>query len=164
MFGWLVLLFTLLPLAELYLLIRVGEWVGAAPTIGIVLVTGVAGAALARTQGVRVVREIQGAVDQARMPHHELLEGALVLAGGLMLVTPGILTDLAGLSLMIPPVRRLAARGLSAWVRRRVDLRVTRMGGRWPGEGGPDGGGGEEGPARDRTVDAPFERRDDDGP
>jgi len=159
MLGWLFLAFTLGPIVELYLLIKVGEHIGALPTIAIVLVTGAVGAALARSQGLVAFRKVQEAMNEGRMPGRELVQAMLVLAGGLLLVTPGILTDVAGLLLMVPPIRALAARGLTAWLGHRVEMHVQQMGG--PGPGWPPGAGGGEGrgaPARDQTVDVEYRR------
>ncbi|RMG20745.1 MAG: FxsA family protein [Deltaproteobacteria bacterium] len=162
---WLLLAFTLVPLGELYLLLRVGEWLGAGPTLLLVLVTGAAGAALARAQGLKVLREIQDALSAGRLPHRELLEGALVFAGGLMLLTPGVVTDAAGLLVMIPPVRRAAAALLAAWLRRRLVVHtvVGFDGGRAPGEVPPDPRGPGATPARGRTVEVEF-RPEEEGP
>lgn len=99
-------LFALLPLVELALLIRLGAWLGTWPTIGLVLVTGFVGAALARSQGGRVLRAIRAELAAGRMPAQHLLDGLLVLIGGILLLTPGLITDVMGTLLMLPPTRR----------------------------------------------------------
>ncbi len=158
MILWLFLLFTLVPVAELYLLIKVGGLIGALPTIGIVLVTGAAGASLARWQGLAALEEIQAAMSEGRVPGQALLAGVLVLAGGLLLVTPGILTDVTGLLLLVPPVRRGVARLLSGYFRHRIELHVGGF------EVPPGfGGQGDGGPAAGRTVDADFDAGRDPG-
>jgi UPF0716 protein FxsA len=101
----LVLLFTLLPLIELYLLIKVGSHLGAGFTILLVLVTGVGGAYLARQQGWRTWRKMQENLRRGIAPTGDLVDGILILAAGLLLVTPGILTDVIGLGLLFPPIR-----------------------------------------------------------
>ncbi len=105
MLGRLLLLFTLVPLVEMYLLIQVGSRIGAEITIILVVFTGGMGALLARMQGFRVVGEIRERLRQGRLPADELLAGGLIVAGGLLLVTPGFLTDAVGLALLLPIVR-----------------------------------------------------------
>jgi UPF0716 protein FxsA len=158
MIAWLFLLFTVVPVVELYLLIKVGGLIGALPTIAIVLVTGAAGASLARWQGLAALQEIQRAMNEGRVPGQELLAGVLVLAGGLLLVTPGLITDVTGLLLLVPPVRRLVARGLAGYFRHRIEVHVGGFG--VPpgfGPGGEGFGAGEEGAAAGRTVDAEYQ-------
>ena len=118
----LLALFILLPLAELALLIRVGQWIGVGWTIAIVAATGLLGAALARRQGARAWRAIQDEMRAGRMPAGAVLDGLLILVGAIVLLTPGILTDLLGFALLIPPTRRFF-RGV---LRRRVERAVRR--------------------------------------
>ncbi|MDP2480592.1 MAG: FxsA family protein [Candidatus Palauibacterales bacterium] len=120
MLGRLFLLFTLVPLAELWLLLRIGAWVGLLPTLALVVGTGVAGAWLARREGTRCWATVQTELRAGRVPGEEILHAFLVLAAGLLLITPGILTDLTGLALLLRPVRRLAVRSL----RRRLEAGV----------------------------------------
>jgi UPF0716 protein FxsA len=125
---YLFLAFTVVPLLELYLLLSIGRQVGALPTIALVLGTGLLGAWLARREGVRVMRSWQAAVAQGRLPEDGILNGALVLVGGVLLVTPGILTDAVGLLLLVPPTRRWVAARLRRALERRMaagTLRVT---------------------------------------
>jgi len=102
----LFLAFTIIPLIELYILIRVGSYIGAPATIFIVIFTGWLGAWLARREGLRVYGQLQSQLQQGMIPGDPLLEGVLVLASGLMLITPGFMTDTAGLLLLIPAVRK----------------------------------------------------------
>lgn len=128
MAKYLFLAFTVVPLLELYLLISIGQWAGAGPTIGLVLVTGLLGAWLAKREGRRVMRSWRAAVAQGRLPEDGILNGALVLVGGVLLITPGVLTDAVGLLLLIPPTRRWIAAGLRRALARRMEagtLRVT---------------------------------------
>ena len=103
MLGRLFLLFTLVPLAELYLLIAIGGQVGVAPTIGLVALTGILGAWLAKREGRKALASYQEALTQGRMPEDGIVSGLLILVGGVLLIAPGILTDVTGLALMIPP-------------------------------------------------------------
>ena len=98
MFVRLLILFTVVPLIELALLIKLGNLIGLWPTISIVIVTGVLGAALARNQGMRTVGAIRAELAQGRAPTESLLNGLLILVGGVVLLTPGLLTDLLGFS------------------------------------------------------------------
>lgn len=110
MFGRLLLLFLVVPLVELALLIQLGQWMGLLPTIGLVIVTGVAGAALARSQGAGVLFRIRQEMASGRMPVSDMLDGLLIFVAGALLLTPGLLTDLAGLSVLIPGTRRILKR------------------------------------------------------
>ncbi len=109
MFSRLLLLFTLVPLLEIYLLIEVGRAIGPALTIALVLGTGVLGAALARREGWRTMQALQRRLNRGEAPTAELIDGGLILAAGLLLITPGLLTDLAGFTLLLPPGRALVA-------------------------------------------------------
>ncbi|MCY3825196.1 MAG: FxsA family protein [Nitrospinae bacterium] len=101
----LFLLFTLIPIIELMILIDLGTSIGLAPTLGVVILTGALGAWAARTQGFYVVSRIQAEMAAGRLPGAEMVEGAMVLVGGVLLLTPGLLTDAAGFALMAPAVR-----------------------------------------------------------
>lgn len=144
----LILLFTLLPLVELTLLLRIGEWLGAGPTIGLVIATGVAGAWLARKEGGRTWRRVQEELSAGRMPGDELLQALLVFVAGLVLVTPGVLTDAAGLLLLFRPTRELVARRIRANFASRVQLRTVGFPG---GPAGFDAGAGTAAGDGDRT-------------
>jgi len=104
-FGKLLLIFTIVPFVELSLLLQIAERTSAMTTLGIILATGVVGAYFAKEQGRRVVHNIQNELNSGRMPGNELIHGLCVLIGGLLLLTPGILTDLFGFSLLIPATR-----------------------------------------------------------
>ena len=113
MFGRLLLLFVFLPMIELYLLIMLGARIGPMPTIGLIVLTGIIGASLARQQGISTLAKIQSELKEGRAPTKELIEGAMILVGGLVLLTPGILTDLFGFAMMIPSIRRSLANKFS---------------------------------------------------
>jgi UPF0716 protein FxsA len=121
MLGRLLLLFTVVPLLELYLLIEVGSHLGAGVTVVLIALTGGVGALLARMQGFRVLVQIRERLAQGRLPADELLSGGLVLAGGLLLVTPGILTDAVGLALLLPFVRLRVAEWVKDFLRRKIE-------------------------------------------
>ena len=123
MFLRLLLLFTFVPLVELYLLIRIGRVIGVVPTIAIVVVTGTLGAALARRQGLGVLRRLQEDLAGGRLPTDALMDGLLILVAGAMLLTPGLITDAAGFLLLVPAGRKVVRRALSAAFARRLVVR-----------------------------------------
>lgn len=127
MFGRLFLLFTLVPLLELALLIRIGEWLGVVPTVTLVLVTGVVGAGLARREGVRTWGRVQDELAAGRVPGGELLHALMVVVAGAFLVTPGVLTDVAGLGLLVRPLRELVIGRLRRSLERRVEEGTVRV-------------------------------------
>ncbi len=117
MFIRLFLLFTIIPVVELAILIRLGTAIGVFPTIAIVVLTGMAGAYLARTQGFSVLAKIRARMAEGAFPAEELLDGLLVLAAGIVLITPGILTDITGFFLLVPRTRRMAKELISRYIR-----------------------------------------------
>lgn len=125
------LLFIVLPIVELVLLIWIGTQIGFWYTAGIVIATGILGAILAPLQGARAWREITKAYQEGRVPAAELIAGALFLVGAAFLITPGVLTDAAGLLLMLPFVRRWSSRRVLGFFKRRARVpgvgRVTRV-------------------------------------
>lgn len=119
MLGKLILLFTVIPVLELYILIQIGSRIGAFTTIMLVLVTGVTGAFLAKLQGLRVWLTIQNEMAEHRLPGDHLIDAVLILAAGVTLITPGLLTDIAGFLILIPATR--------APIRNFVKAKLTRM-------------------------------------
>ncbi len=107
MFAKLLLLFILVPLAELYLFMTIGANLGFPLTIGIIIITAILGAALAKSQGRQALARFQLALREGRMPHREATDGLIILVAGAFLLTPGFLTDALGFSLLLPPVRAL---------------------------------------------------------
>jgi UPF0716 protein FxsA len=102
----LFLLFTLVPLVELALLFWIAQHTGWAFTLGLVILTGMVGAWLARREGLRCWLEVQRRLAQGELPAEPLLDGLMILVAGAVLITPGVLTDLAGFALLVPPIRR----------------------------------------------------------
>ena len=117
MFGKLFLLFVLVPVAEIYLLVTVGGAIGAFPTVALVILTALAGAHLARMQGMSTMLRIRENLDQGFMPAEELLDGVLIFLAGMVLLTPGFLTDIAGLLILLPATRNL----FKQWLRKKFD-------------------------------------------
>lgn len=102
----LILLFTAIPLVEIYLLVKVGATIGAIPTALLVVGTGVVGAVLARKEGLSVLRRTRKKFRQGQLPTEELTNGAVLLVSGAFLLTPGILTDIIGLIGLVPWFRK----------------------------------------------------------
>ena len=118
----LILLLTLVPLVELLLLVRLTPlWGGFGVTVCVVILTGLLGAALARHEGLRVVRRLREQVQRGELPADALLDGVLIVVAAALLVTPGLLTDAVGFALLIPVTRGSARRRLKAWLRRRIE-------------------------------------------
>jgi len=107
MFFKLFSVFLVIPIIELYLLIKIGGMIGALNTLFIVLITASLGAYLAKSQGFRVLREIREATSRGYMPGNELLHGLFVLIGSFALLTPGFLSDIIGLSMLVPQIREI---------------------------------------------------------
>lgn len=117
MLGRLALLFILVPLLELYLLIRSGMWLGSGwAVIGLVLITGIGGAALAKAQGLGILQRMRQSLTDGRVPAEGVIDGVFVLVGGLLLLMPGFLTDITGIVLLIP----ISRRWLKEWLRRKL--------------------------------------------
>ncbi len=131
----LLALFTIVPAIELWLLLQVGVRIGPTNTLLFVLGTGLLGAWLARTEGLGVLRQLVEDLQQGVSPGPRIAEGALVLVGALLLVTPGVLTDLTGILILLPPIRRFLAPRLVLWVARNVVVATT--GTRRPGQPPP---------------------------
>ena len=122
MFAKLLALFTVIPLIELYLLIKIGGEIGALATVAIVIGTGIAGATLARQQGARVWFQMQQEMEAGRFPADRLIDGLLLLVAGALLITPGLLTDFFGLTVLIPMTRK----PIREWVKHRLSRMMER--------------------------------------
>jgi len=116
----LFLLFSVVPVIEIYLLIRVGRLVGPLPTVALLLAISMAGAWLVRHQGFQIMRRISDELAAGRLPAAQLLDGALVLAGGILLLPPGFFTDFVGLFFLIPITRAALKRYLGLWIQRKL--------------------------------------------
>lgn len=163
--GLLFLAFLLMPLLELWVILQVGGAIGGWWTVLLLLADSVAGAVIVRREGRRAWSAFREALGAGRWPADEVAQGALVLVGGALLLTPGFVTDVMGLAFVLPPTRALLARG----IRRRVKqgaIQVIGFGGPGAGpSGGPsDGASGPSGPSgRPRVGDRPGTSRGDDG-
>ena len=115
----LFLAFTIIPIIEIYLLIEIGSMFGALTAVILVILTGFLGAFLARMQGLQTFFRIQESLREGRMPSGELLDALLIVIAGLVLLTPGFLTDSAGFLLLIPVTRN----SIKYWLRHQIELR-----------------------------------------
>jgi len=135
--------FIVVPLGELWAILAVGDAIGVVPTILILLVDSVLGGLLLRAQGRGAWRRFVEALRSGRVPSRELADGLLIVVGGALLLTPGFLTDVAGLALLIPPTRALARRGLERGIARRLSAGMAGA-----GSDGPEPRGGSRPPRR----------------
>ena len=120
----LLLLFIGLPILELYVIITVGSAIGVLPTIALLIADSFLGAALMRSQGRAAWRRFNAAIAEGRVPGREVVDGALVIFGGALLLTPGFVTDIFGMIFLLPPTRAIARRILLASFGRRITLFV----------------------------------------
>lgn len=139
----LFVLFIVIPIVELAVIIQVGQLVGVGWTLVALIAMSLIGAALVKAEGLRAWRRVREALAESRMPAEEVIDGALVLLGGALMLTPGFLTDGVGLLLVVPPSRALLNRGIRGRVRGAFGLPHRR--------GGPPGP--SRGPTDDAVVD-----------
>jgi len=131
----LLVLFIVVPLVELYAIIQVGQAIGALPTIGLLLLDSIVGAVLLRSQGRAAWRRFQAALSSGRPPAREVADGALIILGGALLLTPGFVTDIFGLLLLIPPTRAVVRRVLARNAQHRIVVGFAQNA---PGPGGAE--------------------------
>ena len=118
MFGRLLALFLIVPVVELALLIQLGGLIGFWPTIGIIILTGITGTYLAKREGLSVWRAFNDRLRQGQLPGRELLDGVIILVAGALLITPGVLSDIAGLIGLVPVTRSVLRRYLNARIQK----------------------------------------------
>lgn len=120
MFLRLFLVFTIVPIIEIWILIKIGRVIGPLPTVAILLAISLAGAWLAKSQGFRIIVAIRDELAAGHLPAAHFLDGALVLAGGILLLSPGFFTDFIGIFFLIPATRELLKRWLRNWLEHRL--------------------------------------------
>ncbi len=116
MIGFLILLFTVVPIIELALLIKIGQIWGLRNTLALVVLTGIFGAILLKIQGINVLRRINNELSQGIIPSDALFDGFFIFCGGLLLITPGVLTDFLGLLMLFPLTGKL----FKYWVKQKI--------------------------------------------
>ncbi len=119
-FTKLLLLFIIVPVVELYVLIEIGRKIGTLPTVGIIILTGILGAYLVKSQGFLILRKIQNDLNEAILPGDSLIQGAIILAGGILLITPGFITDIIGFVFLIPVGREVVKKYLLKWLKGKI--------------------------------------------
>jgi UPF0716 protein FxsA len=122
----LLLLFLVVPLAELYVILQVGDAIGVWWTVLLLAADSLLGTVLLRTQGRSVWRRFNAALAEGRMPHREVMDGVFVIFGAAFLITPGFITDVAGVLLLLPPTRAIVRRVVVRRLGPRVAVGVTR--------------------------------------
>ena len=120
MFFKLFLIFAIVPVIEIYLLIKVGSLIGGLPTVAVLLAFSCLGAYLVRSQGFKILVEIRRQLGQGRLPAAQMMDGALVLVGGMLLLTPGFFTDFLGIFFLIPFTRKLIKAWIGLWLQARL--------------------------------------------
>jgi UPF0716 protein FxsA len=118
----LALIFIGVPIAELYVLLQVGHAIGVLDTLALLIVVSMVGAWLAKREGISVLRRMQAALDAGRMPGAELIDGFLILMAAALMLTPGFLTDIVAIFLLLPPVRAVVRRALRRRFARRIGI------------------------------------------
>lgn len=159
MLGLLFVLFIAMPILEIWVIIQVGEAIGALPTVALLIFDSILGAWLMRSQGRLVWRRFTLALSEGRAPAREVLDGALVILGGALQLAPGFVTDGFGLVLVLPPTRALVRGMLVRRLARRGAMRL----GVWAAARGPAGRGGGRGTARPYDVDGTAQEADEPG-
>jgi UPF0716 protein FxsA len=161
----LVLLFIVVPIAELYVIIQVGEAIGVVPTLLLLVLDAVLGSWLLKHEGRSAWRRFNLALSEGRLPGKEVADGFLVILGGALLIAPGFLTDIVGVLFLLPPTRAVARRLLTRFTVGRVSVVGFPVGGAMGGFGSGRGGTGSGGAKRsyDYDVDAEEVREDDPG-
>lgn len=123
----LVFLFLVVPFAEIFVLIQVGQVLGAVPTVALLLVVSVVGARLVKREGLGVWRRLNERLHNGQVPGKELVDGVLILFAGALLLTPGFLTDAVGLLLLLPPVRAAVRTGSAGFLAKRASMGTVRF-------------------------------------
>jgi len=126
-FGILLSMFIIIPLVEFAILIEIGRRLGTIETLLLIFGTGIVGAYLARLEGFRILYNIQRDLDRGRAPTEQVFNGVLVLAAGIVLITPGFLTDVAGLLLLFPLTRRPIKALLRRWLEKRARTGIVEV-------------------------------------
>jgi UPF0716 protein FxsA len=150
MLPLLLVLFIVVPIVELYVIIQVGQAIGTLPTIALLIADSILGSVLMRSQGRAAWRRFNTALAEHRIPHREVIDGALVIFGGALLLTPGFVTDILGAALLLPPTRAIIRGVLARRLLPRLAVRAVGgapRGGPPFGPGGPGAGGPGPGPA-----------------
>jgi UPF0716 protein FxsA len=163
--AFLVVLFIVVPVVELYVIIQIGELIGLWPTLALLLADALLGAMLLRHQGRGAWRRFNEAIAARRFPGKEVADGLLIAIGGTLLLTPGFLTDIVGAVFLIPPTRALVRHLLRGWAGRRFIVMGGPAGAAYRTATGPAGNPpAQNGASRDYDFDATAEEIEGDDP
>jgi len=121
----LFVIFLVVPFVELYVILQVGHAIGALNTIAVLILVSMLGAWLVKREGISVVRRAQERIAQGAVPGREVIDGVLILLAGALLITPGFLSDVVGVLLLLPPVRAALRATVTRRLRRRTDFRSS---------------------------------------
>ncbi len=146
--AWLILLFVVAPVVELFVIVTVAGVIGWLPTLAFLVLSSIAGAWLTKVEGLGVLRRMQVTVDQGQLPADEAIDGLLISVGGLLMFVPGFISTFLGLTLMVPPVRSLLRPLVAARIRRRAERSQARLVTYSVGFGGDPFGGEPFGPGQ----------------
>jgi UPF0716 protein FxsA len=153
------LVFIIVPMLELLLLIKIGQGIGALPTLALVMGTALTGAFIISRQSLTAVSRTLEALSQGRTPVEPVVDGLFLMVAGALMLTPGLITDVVGLALLVPPLRRLIARGVMRWALKRTEFHIETF---TAGPGRPGGpGGGRRPPDNGTVIEGEFERIDE---
>ena len=125
--GRILILFIAVPIVELFLLIEIGQRVGTLATVGLIIGTGVVGASLARQQGISTLARLRNDLDAGQLPAEPIFDGVLILLAAVVLITPGVLTDLVGFLCLVPAYRRFLKRFLKRRFERAVQTATVSV-------------------------------------
>lgn len=148
----LLFLFIATPLVEIWLLMLVSARLGPTPTIGLVLITGCVGATLSKRQGLQAWQSIQRQTQQGQVPAAALVDALMIFVAGLLLITPGILTDFVGFSLLVPVFRAGIRRRLQDSFKAQASVQIQGFGSQMPGPGAQPQPGGDD------VIDVEYEK------
>ena len=162
MFGRLLLLFVLTPLIELWLLMLVSKHLGVATTIWLVLITGFVGASLARRQGLQTWLSIQRETQQGKMPAASMVDAMMIFVAGVLLITPGMMTDVVGFSLLVPPIRALLRNRFQDSFKVQATASVQGFGAGFPGPVPGASDIDQAKPLADDVIDVEYHRHTED--
>jgi len=156
MFRFLFLLFILVPIIEIALLIQVAEVIGGFATISLVIVTAILGAKLVKKQGMGALQNVQTQMAQGQMPAQELFTGLCVIIAGVLLMTPGIMTNVFGFLLLTPAIRTKLAAGLASQATVRMSAQTRHQGNVYDQPSEPS----DKHTEQPKTIDGEYERKD----
>lgn len=159
----LLLIFIVVPLAEIAVFIKVGELIGLGPTIAVVIITAIIGTALLRAQGLSTMERAQKTLGEGRIPMDSVIDGVSLLTAGAFLLTPGMITDTLGFLLFVPPFRHWLVKSIFKRVLAHAEIKVDPFGGPPPDDFRNPRSGFDPHPPRDGkgpVIDAEFEHID----